>query len=217
MNTILILILLFIILEIPISYGWGLIFKKLGLEFNKGIIPFYNKIILIKEFKLPQYHLILIFIPAVGMYTNYLIYTRIVRANKMDDSYIVQLTFFPFVYNIFLGVELKQRPPRTPQQKVENYFEDQKNIYDIDLPDEKQKEDEYVWHPKKNIKSNTVYKAERNKLNAKVNITTKETNEIIDTKKSKKSNDEETTKICPNCGAKLKSTQEVCHICGTKQ
>jgi hypothetical protein len=217
MNTILIFLLLFIILEIPISYGWGLIFKKLGLEFNKGIIPFYNKIILINEFKMPQYHLILIFIPVVGMYTNYLIYTKLVRNNKMDDSYIVQLTFFPFVYNIFLGVELKQKTPRTPNQKVENYFEDQKNIYDIDLPDEEPKQDEYVWHPKKNIKSNTVYKAERNKLNAKVNIKQSETNEIIDTKRSKKSTEEETTKTCINCGAKLKSTEEVCHICGTKQ
>ena len=217
MNVALILILAFIILEIPISYGWGLIFKKLGLDFNKGIIPYYNKIILINEFKLPQYHLILTFIPVLGMYTNYLIYTKIVRNNKMDDSYIVQLTFFPFVYNIFLGVELKQRPPRTPKQKVENYFEDQKNIYDIDLPDEEPKQDEYVWHPKKNIKSDTVYKATRNKLNAKVNIVPKGTNEIIDTKKSKKTTDEETTKICPNCGAKLKNTAEICYICGTKQ
>lgn len=217
MNVALILILAFIILEIPISYGWGLIFKKLGLDFNKGIIPYYNKIILINEFKLPQYHLILTFIPVLGMYTNYLIYTKIVRNNKMDDSYIVQLTFFPFVYNIFLGVELKQRPPRTPKQKVENYFEDQKNIYDIDLPDEEPKQDEYVWHPKKNIKSDTVYKASRNKLNAKVNIVPKGTNEIIDTKKSKKTTDEETTKICPNCGAKLKNTAEICYICGTKQ
>lgn len=217
MNVALILILAFIILEIPISYGWGLIFKKLGLDFNKGIIPYYNKIILINEFKLPQYHLILTFIPVLGMYTNYLIYTKIVRNNKMDDSYIVQLTFFPFVYNIFLGVELKQRPPRTPKQKVENYFEDQKNIYDIDLPDKEEKQDEYVWQPKKNIKSDVVYKAARNKLNAKVNIVPKGTNEIIDTKKSKKTTDEETTKICPNCGAKLKNTAEICYICGTKQ
>ena len=67
MKTLLILLLIFILLEIPISYGMGLIFKKLGLDFKKGIIPFYNKIILIKQYELPQYHLILIFIPLVGL------------------------------------------------------------------------------------------------------------------------------------------------------
>ena len=216
MNTILILLILFIILEIPISYGWGLIFKKLGLEFNKGIIPFYNKIILIKECKLPKYHLMLIFIPVLGMYTNYLIYTKIVRYNKMDDSYIIQLTFFPFIYNIFLGVELKQAQTKTPKEKIENYFDDQKNIYDIDIPDEEQKKDEYVWHPKQKIKSDVIYKASRNKLNAKVNINIKNDNEIIDMKKKKETKEIENSKTCPNCGTKNKNNSDTCYICGTK-
>lgn len=209
MKTLLILLLIFILLEIPISYGMGLIFKKLGLDFKKGIIPFYNKIILIKQYELPQYHLILIFIPLVGLYTNYLIYKKIINKYNMDKSYIMQLTLFPFVYNIFLGVELKQQ---TPKEKVENYFEDQKNIYDIDLPDEEEKKDEYVWHPKKSIKSNVVYKASRNNLNAKVNITN---NEIIDNKKDKEK-EIDNTKICPNCGAKVKAKANTCYICGTK-
>ena len=82
MRTLLIILLLFILFEIPTSYGMGLIFKKLGYDFKKGIIPFYNKIILIKEYNLPQYHLLLIFIPLVGLYTNYLIY-------KNDRNYII--------------------------------------------------------------------------------------------------------------------------------
>ena len=49
MKTLLIVLLMFILLEIPISYGMGLIFKKLGFDLKKGIIPFYNKIILIKK------------------------------------------------------------------------------------------------------------------------------------------------------------------------
>lgn len=216
MNTILILILLFIVLEIPISYGWGLIFKKLGLDFNKGIIPFYNKIILINEMKLPQYHLFFIFIPILGMYTNYLIYTRIVRFNKMDDSYIIQLTFFPFIYNIFLGVELKQLKPKKSKEKIENYFDDQEKIYEIDLPDEEQKKDEYVWHPKQNIRSDVVYKASRNKLNAKVNINISNDNGIIDTKKKKNEKQIDNPKTCPNCGTKNKNNSDVCYICGTK-
>lgn len=205
----LIILLLFIILEIPISYGMGLIFKKLGFDFKKGIIPFYNKIILIKQYGLPQYHLILIFIPLAGLYTNYLIYKRIIKNHNMDNSYIMQLTLFPFVYNIFLGVELKQEAPK---EKIENYFEDQKNIYDIDVPDEEEQKDEYTWQPKKGIKSNVVYKASRNNLNAKVNITN---NEIIDTKKNKEK-EAENPKICPNCGAKIKGKANTCYICGTK-
>ena len=209
MKTLSILLLMFILLEIPISYGMGLIFKKLGLDFKKGIIPFYNKIILIKQYELQQYHLILIFIPFIGLYTNYLIYKKIINKYNMDKSYIMQLTLFPFVYNIFLGAELKQE---TPKEKIENYFEDQKNIYDIDLPEEEEKKDEYVWHPKKNIKSNVVYKASRNNLNAKVNI---ENNEIIDNKKNKEKEIND-TKICPNCGAKVKSKANTCYVCGTE-
>ena len=209
MKTLLIVLLMFILLEIPISYGMGLIFKKLGFDLKKGIIPFYNKIILIKQYELPQYHLILIFIPFIGLYTNYLIYKRIINKHNMDKSYIMQLTLFPFVYNIFLGVELKQEAPK---EKIENYFEDQKNIYDIDLPDEEEKKDEYVWHPKKSIKSNVVYKASRNNLNAKVNIAN---NEIIDNRKNKTSETDD-TKICPNCGAKVKVQANTCYICGTK-
>lgn len=212
MRTLLIILLIFILLEIPISYGMGLIFKKLGLDFKKGIIPFYNKIILIKQYNIPQYHLILIFIPLIGLYTNYLIYKKIIKNNNMDNSYIIQLTLFPFVYNIFLGIELKQN---TPKEKIENYFEDQKNIYDIDLPDEEEKKDEYVWHPKKNIKSNVVYKASRNNLNAKVNINIENNNEIIDNKKNKEK-ELDNPKICPNCGAKITSKSNTCYICGTK-
>ncbi len=213
MRTLLIILLIFIISEIPTLYGMGLIFKKLGYDFKKGIIPFYNKIILIKEYNLPQYHLILIFIPFIWLYTNYLIYKRIILDHKLDNSYIMQLTLFPFVFNIFLGTELKQE---TPKEKVSNYFEDQKNIYDIDLPDEEKEKDEYVWHPKKSIKSNVVYKASRNNLNAKVNINIENNNEIIDTKKNNKEKEIENPKICPNCGAKNKTKSNTCYICGTK-
>ena len=213
MKTLLIILLLYIILEIPTSYGMGLIFKKLGFDLKKGIVPFYNKIILIRQYNLPLYHLILIFIPFLGLYTNYVIYKRIIKNNNLDNSYIIQLTLFPFVFNIFLGVELKQQEKK---EKIENYFEDQKNIYDIDLPDEEEKKDEYVWHPKKSIKSNTVYKASRNNLNAKVNINIENNTEIIDNKKNKKEKGIDNPKTCPNCGTKNKSKSNTCYICGTK-
>ena len=213
MDKLMIIIILFIVLEIPISYGMGLIFKKLNLEFKKGIIPFYNKVILIKEYKLPQYHLILIFIPLIGLYTNFLIYSKICKENNKDNLYIIELTLFPFVYNIFLGIELKQKQEK---EKINNFFEEQKEMYETDEIEEKKEQDEYVWHPKKNIKSNVVYKASRNNLNAKVNINIKENNEIIDTKKQINNKEPENPKICPNCGAKVKNNANTCYICGTK-
>lgn len=213
MNTLLIILLIFVLLEIPTSYGMGIIFKKIGLDSKKGFIPFYNKILLIKKYNIAQYHLILIFIPLIGLYTNNIIYKKIVSEYSMDKSYILQLTLFPFVYNIFLGIELKQQPKK---ENIDNYFEDQKNIYDIDLPDKEAEKDEYVWHPKKIIKSDTVYKASRNKLNAKVNINIEKNNEIIDNKKNKKEKEIDNPKTCPNCGAKNKPKSNICYICGTK-
>lgn len=208
MKTLLIILLLFVLLEIPTSYGMGLIFKKLGLEQKKGLIPFYNKIILIKQYNLPQYHLILIFIPVIGLYTNYIIYKRIIKNHELDNSYIMQLTLFPFVFNIFLGTELKQ-------EEIKENTEKEKNIEEIE-EDKEETKDEYVWHPKKSMKSDVVYKASRNKLNAKVNINIENNDEIIDNKKNKKEKEIENPKICPNCGAKNKSKSDTCYICGTK-
>lgn len=213
MRIFLIILVLFIIFEIPTCIGMGLIFKKKKLNFKKGIIPFYNKIILINYYKLPQYHLILIFIPIVSIYTNYLIYSKMCKEHNKEFLYILELTFFPFIYNIFLGLELKEKGNYT---QVDNYFEDQKNLYETRGEKQEKIEDEYVWYPKKINKSNTVYKASRNKLNARVNINLEKNNNIIDNKKKKTKINENNTKICPNCGAKISDDTKVCYICGTK-
>ena len=212
MQILLIILVIYILLEIPTCFGMGLIFKKINLDFKKGIIPFYNKIILINKYKLPQYHLILIFLPLIGIYSNYVIYDKLCKTYNKDSSYVLQLTLFPFVFNIFLGIELQQQKEK---EQINNYFEDQKNIYDIDLPDEEEKKDEYIWYPKQKIKNDTVYKASRNNLNAKVNLNMKKTNEIIDNKKQLQ-NKKNYTKICPKCGTKIPSDIEVCYVCGTK-
>lgn len=213
MEIILIILILFIILEIPTSIGMGLIFKKTNLGFTKGIIPFYNKIILIKEYKLPQYNFILIFIPLIGLYTNYLIYKEICKKYKKDKLYVLELTIFPFVFNIFLGLELKSEE----KEEIDDYFENQKSLNEKQKAEEKPEiKDEYIWLPKQQIKSDTVYKASRNKLNAKVNINIKENNEIINNYKKVNQKEKEILKICPNCGAKIYKEQETCYICGTK-
>lgn len=202
-----IILIILILLEIPTSYGMGLIFKKINLDFKKGIIPFYNKIILIKKYNLPQYHLMLIFIPIVGLYTNFIIYTKIL--NKKDFNYILKLTLLPFIYNIKLGKENIQK-----KENIENYFEDQKELYSKEQIKEQIKQDEYTWHMKPEIKSDTIYKASRNTLSAKVNLNINSNNKIIDKKPTKKT--KENTITCPKCGATLPEETEICFVCGTK-
>ena len=202
-----IIVIILVLLEIPTSYGMGLIFKKINLDFKKGIIPFYNKIILIKKYNLPQYHLMLIFIPIVGLYTNFIIYTKIL--NKKDFNYILKLTLLPFIYNIKLGKENIQK-----KENIENYFEDQKKLYSKEQIKEQIKQDEYTWHMKPEIKSDTIYKASRNTLSAKVNLNINSNNKIIDKKPTKKT--KENTITCPKCGATLPEETEICFVCGTK-
>lgn len=199
METVLIILIIFILFEIPTCIGMGLIFQKMNIEFKKGIIPFYNKILLIKKYKLPQYHLILIFIPIIGIYTNYVIYEKICKEYNKDFLYLLELTFFPFVYNIFLGLELKQK---------EEIVENTNKI-------EPEKKDEYTWQPRARIKSNTVYKATRNNLNEKVDIQINK-NEIINNKITTNQKEKKDTKPCPNCGTKVSNNAETCFVCGTK-
>ncbi|MBP3920296.1 MAG: zinc ribbon domain-containing protein [Bacilli bacterium] len=214
MNLLLVIFVLYIVFEIPICFGMGLIFKKMNLDFNRGIIPFYNKMILIKYYKLPMYHLILIFIPIVGLYTNFVIYSNLCKQCNKNFMYIIELTFFPFVYNIFLGLEMESKGV----EAIDNYLEDQKSLYEKGNSDKiSVDKDEYVWRPEKKIKSGSVYKATRNNVSAKVNIKPKSSNNIIDNKKQidgvKKEHD---TKVCPKCGAKMSKDASVCFLCGTK-
>ncbi len=189
MKTILILLLIFVIIEIPTCFGMGLIFKKMNLDFNKGIIPFYNKIILINKYRIPQYNLILIFIPIISIYTNYLIYKEICKQYKKDKAYVIELTLFPFIYNIFLGIELKEEPKEK----------------------EKPIKDEYTWYPKQKEKSSTIYKATRNDLKTQIEID----NNIIETKKIQRK-EKDNKKECPNCKAKIPEYAQICPVCGTK-
>ena len=209
MTIIYVLLTLYIILLIPTQIGWGYVFKKMGFKFYKGVIPFYNKIVLINYYKIPEYDIVLVFVPVLSLYTNYLIYKNICRQFKKEFLYVIELTFFPFVYNFFLAFDIKKES----KEKVENYFEDQKSIYEDKAEVKQQIKDEYIWQPRKINKTNGVYKATRNKLNAKVNINTENNTEIINNKKEKTKNN---TKICPNCGAKIEENTKICYICGTK-
>lgn len=206
MDPIMILIIVLVIFEIPTCLGMGLIFKKMNLDFNKGIIPFYNKIILINKYKLPAYHLTLIFIPLIGLYTNYVIYSKICKEYNKDFLYVIELTFFPFVYNIFLGMELTQ--------KIEENETNSDN--QTKIKEKEEKKDEYIWYTKEKIKSDTVYKATRNNLNATVNIKLNKNDEIIDNKNTTMKKTKENETKCPNCGSKVSKNADICFVCGTK-
>lgn len=212
MKIILVLLILLIIFEIPICIGMGLIFKGIKLDFKKGLIPFYNKIILIDKYKLPAYHMTLTFIPIIGLYTNYLIYKRICKIYDKEFLYVLELTFFPFIYNIFLGLELKSKIT-----EENNYFEDQKQIYNQKETSEEtiENDNKYIWQPKQN-ESDTVYKVSRNNLNSKVNVALVKNNEIIDNKKIINKREKANQKICPKCGTKVSENTEICFVCGTK-
>ena len=211
MEAIYVLILLYLLFLIPEQIGWGLIFKKIGLSFNDGIIPFYNKIKLINYYKIPQYNIAISFIPILNLYTNYVIYKKICKQYHKEKLYVIELTFFPFIYNFFLAFEIKSK-----QNKANEFFEDQKSLYDTKEEKKEMPKDEYIWHPKKENIYNGVYKATRNKLNAKIIIEEKEIKdtEIINNKKEK--NTKKETKICPNCNAKIEINEKICHICGKK-
>lgn len=210
MRLILVFLIIYIIFEIPISIGMGLIFKKLKLDCKKGLIPIYNRLILIKYYKLPKYHLALAFIPLIFLYTNYLINEKLTKQFNKDLLYIIKLTLLPFIYNIFFALEIEE-----PQQEnIDNYFEDQKNIYKKEDVKKEEVKDEYIWQPKKIEKSNTVYKATRNNISAKVNIEKTNNTDIIDNKKDKKLKQDIIE--CPKCHAKLKEDVEICFLCGTK-
>lgn len=197
-------IILFIIFEILSCLGMGLIFKKMNLGFIKGIIPFYNKLILIKKYTLPPFHFLLIFIPLISIYTSYKIYKKICEQYNKDSFYAVELTIFPFVYNFFLGLELPQEKKEDPKQEIEEITEKTKE----------EQEDIYTWHPKEILKTNTVYKASRNNFGGKVNIKINENDGIIDEKKIIKKQ-KENKKECPNCGSKINETAKTCPVCGT--
>lgn len=212
MEILSVFLIIFIIFEIPTCLGMGLIFKKKNLDFKKGIIPFYNKIILIKYYKLQQFHMLLEFIPIINIYTNFCINKELGKQYNKNAIDVLELTFFPFIFNIFLGLDIKKE-----EENIENFYEDQKEIYDKDgkIEEVKKETDEYNWFPKQRIKSDTIYKASRNSLNAKVNINIKENNEIIDMKTQNRK-EKQNTKSCPNCNAKVPETAETCFICGTK-
>ena len=159
---------------------------------------------------MPKYHLILIFIPIIGLYTNYCIYSIIAKKYNKNIIDILELTFLPFIFNIFLGLEMKQK-----EENIDNYFEDQKSLYTQSEEKKEEPKNEYIWYSKPKQKNNTIYKASRNSLNAKVNIKTKDNNEIIDNKKQEKK-ESENIKLCPNCGTKLSENTQVCYVCGTK-
>ena len=197
-------IILFIIFEILSCLGMGLIFKKMNLGFIKGIIPFYNKLILIKKYTLPPFHFLLVFIPLISIYTSYKIYKKICEQYNKDSFYAVELAIFPFVYNFFLGLELPQEKQEEKEIKNEETEEEPKKI----------EEDIYTWHPKEMLKSNTVYKASRNNFGGKVNIKLNDNNEIIDNKKPSKKQ-KENKKECPNCSAKINESAKTCTVCGT--
>lgn len=213
MEILLVFLIIFIIFEIPTCLGMGLIFKKKNLDFKKGIIPFYNKIILIKHYKLPQFHMLLTFIPIINMFTNFCIYKKLAEQYKKGFIDILELTFFPFIFNIFLGLEIKQES----KEQAEDFFENQNELYNKNETEEEidNQKEEYNWFPKPKIKSDTVYKASRNSLNAKVNINIQANDEIIDNK-SMKQKENNNLKTCPNCGAKVPKNIETCFICGTK-
>lgn len=210
MEILLVFLIILIIFEIPSCLGMGLIFKKKNLDFKKGIIPFYNKIILIKYYKLPQYNMLLTFIPIINIYTNFCIYKKMAEQYKKGFTDILELTFLPFIFNIFLGLEIKQEENETINDSIE------KNIYHDEIIEEnKSLKEEYNWFPKQKIKSDKVYKASRNSLNAKVNININPNEEIIDNKKSNQK-ENSNIKLCPNCNAKVPKNSEICFICGTK-
>ena len=198
-----ILIITLILLEIPSALGMGLIFKKMNLEFTKGIIPFYNKIILIQKYKLPSYLIIMVFIPLIRLYANYQIYNKICKENEKDFLYVIELTLFPFVYNFFLEKELKQIEPKELEEETKQEKEEP------EIP-----KDEYIWRPKVKIKSDTIYKATRNDIQGEVNLDLK--NEIINSKQIPKKKIKEGTKTCPNCGAKVPENTKICFVCGTE-
>lgn len=217
MKGILIVLVIIIILEIPILYGLGLIFKKIKLDFKKGITPFYNKYILINKYKLPQYHLILMFIPIINLYTNFMINIKLCKQFSKDSNYVLKLTFLPFIYNILFGIEVKNE---NNLENINNYFEDQKNIYENKNKDEsetKKIKDEYVWVKKKPKKNETIYKATRNSINARVNINNQKNQEIIEKNTDETNKNKEELKVCPNCKSKIKKETEICYICGKKQ
>lgn len=201
MNIVVILFIIFVILS---CIGMGLIFQKMNLGFVKGIIPFYNKLTLIKKYTLPPFHFLLVFIPGIWIYTSYAIYKKICEQYNKDSFYAVELAIFPFVYNFFLGLEL-------PQEKQE-----EKEIQNEEIEEEPKKveEDIYTWHPKEMLKSNTVYKAARNNLGGKVNIKVNDNSEIIDEKRKIKKQ-KENKKECPNCSAKINESAKTCPVCGT--
>ena len=211
MEAIYVLVLLYLIFLIPEQIGWGLIFKKMKLSFNEGIIPFYNKIKMINKYKIPQYNIILVFIPIINLYSNYLIYKEICKQYHKEKLYVIELTLFPFIYNFFLAFEMKS------QKNKNEFVEDEKSLYETKEEKKEIPKDEYVWHPKKENIYNGVYKATRNNLKGHVILEEEKKEkdtEIINNKKEKKSKIE--TKTCPNCNSKVALNQEICHICGKK-
>lgn len=175
----------------------GLIFKNTGMDLKKGLIPIYNKILLIKKYRLPQYNLILIFIPLISLYPSYIIYKKMCEIHKKDNLYVIELTLFPFIFNLFLGLELK--------------------FSDVEKPiKQKTEEIEYTWHPKE-TKNPTVYKVTRNNKLDNLNVKLYKENEIIEDLSKKEEYKKKNRKECINCKSRIPEQAEVCPVCGTKQ
>jgi signal peptidase I len=96
--------LIFILLIIVSFFGIAGVFKKAGIDFWKGLIPFYNFYLLMKVLEKPWWWCLLMMVPGVNILMYGIFGFHVARHfGKRDVVNLTIASFMPFLYITYLG------------------------------------------------------------------------------------------------------------------
>lgn len=193
------------------------IFKKANRSGVSAIIPVYNLIVLLEITNMPTWYLILLLIPGVNIIFNVLVMIELARLFRKGKLFGLGLAFLPFIFypilafsnSEYAGLNLVAREHKSVVVEVP------KVINQEEKPVVNETFDEKTLNINMSIGNGIYTEGYTNTilgLNEK-NVTINKTANVDSIASSYQSTDTEYIE-CPNCGAKIKSSANVCFLCG---
>lgn len=180
----------------------GKIFKKADKNPLLAFIPFYNILILLQIIYLPNYYLLLLFIPIINLYPLIKIPSELGRTFRKNKGFIAGLFFLPVIYYPLLAFR-ENRYVGMNEEKVNS----------IVLEELIEEEKGPVMEEKSILMPSTESK-EESPSNSSFIKEEKESSPIEVKMPEFKKPVEPEYKECPKCRNKVRSEATTCFICG---